>query len=140
MTAIITALLIAPVLLFFYLAVCAPRLEKLAVALNLIGDSAVFVDQKLPLQIAPTAADGAQASVVDIFWSVSGSPLAAVNPSLDRMSAELVCDEPADLVVSVEAKALDGSGLTASLEVKVEARPVIPTSLNLVAGDPVPRG
>lgn len=139
-TFIAVLLLVAPFCAFLYVAVrmaCSPP----ASVLNLTGDSTVFIDQKLPLKIAPTAADGSPASVVDIVWSLGGSALASINTTTpDLLNAELVCDEPADLVVLVTAKALDGSELSAQLEVKVEARPVIATSLNLSAGEPIPRG
>lgn len=141
MTALTVALLlVAPLFIFLCLArrlLCAPA----ASALNLTGESTVFIDQKLPLKISPTAADGSPASVVDIVWSLSGSGIASINTTTpDLLNAELVCNEAADLVVLVTAKALDGSDLTAQLEVKVEARPVIATNLNLSAGEPIPRG
>jgi len=139
-TLVALLLLVAPLTVFCYVA-CRALAAPIAAALNLTGDQAVFVDQKLPLTISPTAADGSPASVVDIVWSVAGSSPASINTtSPGLLNAEVVCDAPADLEVSVEAKALDGSVLTAKLAVKVEARPAIATSLNLVAGDPVPRG
>lgn len=142
MTPVVVAGLLALFLALICLTCWHCRHERPAVALNLIGDPEMFVDQKLPLAIAPTAADGSSAPVVDIVWSVSGQLSgASVNTtSSDLLNAELVCDVPAELEVSVEAKALDGSVLTAKLPVKVDARPIIATALNLSAGAPVPRG
>lgn len=142
MTGILTvALLGAPVAVFFYLA-CRTLCQRRARALNLTGDANVFVDQKLPLKISPTAADGSPAPVTDVVWAVaSGSLTASINTiTPDLLNAELICDEPADLEVTVTAKAADGTELVERATVRVEARPPIAVALNLALGEPQPRG
>lgn len=142
MTGILTvALLGAPVAVFLYLA-CRMLCQRRARALNLTGDANVFVDQKLPLKISPTAADGSPAPVTDVVWAVvSGSLTASINTTTpDLLNAELICDEPSELEVAVTAKAVDGTDLVERATVRVEARPPIAVALNLALGEPQPRG
>ena len=143
MTAVIaTLLLVGPFLIFVYLAVqIAVGCHRLAEHLNLRpGDRSMYVDQKLPLTISPTDAAGAPAPVTDIHWSAAGPATAAINTTTpDLLNAELVCDEPGTVLVTVTAKAADGLELTETVAVEVQARPVIATKLNLAIGEPEPR-
>jgi hypothetical protein len=126
-------------------------IRRAAHRLNLTGAPTMFVDQKTPFSINPTTdpKDGSTPQsrpVTDVVWRVadtSGNPVdgASINTTTpDLYNAELVCDVPATLFVSVEAKNEAGVVLTdGPYQVVVEAIPVFAEKLNLAAGEPQPR-
>lgn len=132
--------------LALYCLIQLPELFRRVVAashLNLIGDRAMFVDQKLPLKISPTDGplpDGKPAAVTDVVWTVSGADGASINTTTpDLLNAELVCSSAAELTIHVTAKNALGEDLVDEAVVSVQERPVVAKFLNLSAGEALPR-